>query len=121
MIGDRSRCCSDPDAGCGFGFETKHGASASFDATVILLNVIVHKFAGTNGNRFASLYEPALCITLRYSYSVGLAAINGDALRPAVAGKSFADEAFGSTQITLFAEIEFNRIGGSHLSVGNGG
>ncbi|KYB46257.1 hypothetical protein AB664_22910 [Brucella anthropi] len=52
------------DAGLSFGFETKYGASASFDATVILFNGIVHIFAGTNDNRFASLSEPVLCITL---------------------------------------------------------
>ena len=43
------------DVGCGFGLETPHGASASFDTAMILLNGIVHIFAGTNGNRFASL------------------------------------------------------------------
>ena len=65
------------DAGCGFRFETKHGACASFDTTVILLNVIVHIFAGANGNGFAILSEPVLCIRLQYSYSVGLASIDG--------------------------------------------
>ncbi len=77
---------------------------------MILLNRVVHIFAGANDNRFASLSESALSITLHYSYSVGLASIDGDAFRPTVAGQSFTQKAFSSSQITMFAEIELNRI-----------
>ncbi|RAK24631.1 hypothetical protein C7374_1301, partial [Falsochrobactrum ovis] len=42
---------------------------------MILLNRVVHIFTATNGNRFSSLAEPALCIALHYSYSVGLAGV----------------------------------------------
>ncbi len=77
---------------------------------MILLNHVVHIFAGANGNRFASVSKPALCIALHYSYSIGLASINGYSHWPAVAGQSFADEALSGSQITLLAEIELNRI-----------
>ena len=77
---------------------------------MILLNAVVHIFAGANGNGFASLAEPALRITLQYGYSVGLAAINGNAPRSTVAGQGLADKAFCSGQITMFAEIEINRV-----------
>jgi len=63
-----------------------------------------------NDNRFASLAKPALRIALHYSYSICLASINGNAHWPVVAGECLADKAFGSAQITLFAEIELNRI-----------
>jgi hypothetical protein len=47
---------------------------------------------------------------LHYSYSVGLASIDGNARWPAVAGQGLAYKAFSSGQITMFAEIELNRI-----------
>ncbi len=74
------------DAGSGFGLETKHGACAATDATMILLNVIVHIFAGENYNRVSSLSEPALSITLQDSGGIGLTAIPG---------QSLAQKAFG--------------------------
>ena len=77
---------------------------------MILLNRVVHIFTATNGNRFSSLAEPALYIALHYSYSVGLASIDGNARWPAVAGQGLAYKAFSSGQITMFAEIELNRI-----------
>ncbi len=52
------------DAGRGIRLEAEHGACALFDAAMILLNRIVHILAGANGNGFASLSEPVLCITL---------------------------------------------------------
>lgn len=98
------------DAGSRFGLEAEHGACASFDAAMILLNSVVHIFAGTDRDGIAGLSEPVLCITLQYRNAIGLASVNGNSLRPAVAGQSLAQKAFGSGQITVFAEIELNRI-----------
>lgn len=39
-----------------------------------------------------------------------MASVNGNTLQPAVAGQNFARRAFGSGQITVFAETELNPI-----------
>lgn len=77
---------------------------------MILLHGVFHVFAGADSNGFASLSEPILCITLQDSYFVGLAAVNGNSLWPAVAAQSLANEAFGGRYLAILAEIEFNHI-----------
>lgn len=52
------------DPRCDFCLEPKNGACASFDAAMILLNHVIHIFAGANDNRFAILSEPVFHITL---------------------------------------------------------
>lgn len=71
-------------------------ACASFDTAMILLNGGVNILAGTNGNRFGRLPEPALRITLQNSYSAGFASNNGNVHWPAVAGQFLAPKAFMS-------------------------
>ncbi|OYR19454.1 hypothetical protein CEV32_4961 [Brucella rhizosphaerae] len=62
---------------------------------MILLNRVVHIFAGANGNGLANLRKTVFCIALQDSCSIGLTAIDGDPFWSAMVGQSLAKKAFG--------------------------
>jgi hypothetical protein len=98
------------DDGCGFGFETKRVMCASFETAMILFNAVVHVFVGTNDNGFASLSKRALCITFQYCSAIGLASVNGDALRPAILAKALRRKRLATLKSRSLLNIGLNRI-----------
>lgn len=77
--------------------KAQHRSNPMFDASIILLNDVVHVFAGADGDELTSLLQSACRIALGDCHTIGLTAVNCNALWSAMAGQSLAHETFGSS------------------------
>ena len=96
--------------GCCFGLEAEHRPDPALDTAVILLDGIVHVFAGSDSDGPSGPPQPVLRIALHDGHAVGLAAVNGDPLRLAMASQGLAQKALRSLEIAVCGEVELDRI-----------
>ena len=95
--------------------EAEHGADAALDPAVILLDPVVEILALSDADRLEpppprAIPQPAFRVTGTDRLAIGLAAVDDDALGAAMTLKRLAQEAFGSHQVTVFAEEELDRV-----------
>lgn len=102
------------DAGRDRGLEAEHRPDAALDPSMILLDPVVQIFAVADQDRGPGSRSPGCQamrrITLDNGFPIGLAAVNDDAIRPAVASESLSDEALCRQKIPMFAETELDGV-----------
>jgi hypothetical protein len=88
-------------------FEAEHGPDPALDSTVVLFNPIIEVLALPDADRLQwssrLVSKPALAIAGNDCFPVRLATVNDDAIWSTMAFQRFADKAFGSRQVTVFA------------------
>jgi hypothetical protein len=81
---------------------------------VILLDAVVQVLALPSTSWFKTAARPILKafygVTGNDRFPVGLAAVDNDALRPAMPGESLSEKAFGDRKVTVLAESELDRV-----------
>src|SRR5690606_31115747 len=80
----------------------------ALDTSMILIDRIVHVFAGSDSDGSSGL--PQRFIGLYDGHAVGLAAVNGDPLRLAMARQNLAQKALRGLEIAVCGEVELDRI-----------
>ena len=81
---------------------------------VTLLDPVVEVLALPDADRLEppqrAIPKPAFAVAGNDCLAIGLAAVDDDALGAAMTLKRSAQEAFGSHQVTVFAEEELHRV-----------
>src|SRR3712207_894300 len=94
--------------------EPEHRPHSPFDRPMILLNAIVQVGTSPDQDRLQLASRPILNSICRVAgqdrLAIGLAAVNDDALGPAMPLEGLTQEPLGGCQISPFAKPKFNRI-----------
>ncbi len=105
---DARQCCN-----CGSErLKAEHQFDASLDPPVILLDAVVQILTLSDADGFKpaarTILEAADGVTGNDRFTVGLAAVDNDAFRPAMPSERLFEEAFGGRKVTMLAEPELD-------------
>lgn len=92
----------------------KHRPHTALDAPVVLLDPVVQVSTFPDRDRFqpapGTILQSICRVAGSDGFVIGLAAVDDDAIGPAMALQGFPEEALGRQQVAMLAEPEFDRV-----------